>query len=238
MKQFLNTSTTDPIHNTLRRAIESLAPDAQDKVSTYWNDFFEYFTKFCSRTLERRPGEGLYTASTWAVIAACYHEMDAIDDKDAKAAFSQLKHNAGNTIAQCSAIDMKVNMYWYSFAEQYKQYMSHCNNLVFDEFQKAVANNARELYAQNPNQDIQLTALAAVQQATIHIARKSANNSGIGADMTVVSQIAVGQKEMLLKMPTERYEPRDYVDHGDTPSQYEEDMDELLSDEIDEEDVL
>lgn len=211
MRNFLNTPTVNPMRNTLRRAVEALDVRMQESLSKNWDTFFTSFQKSCARYIEQRPQQGLYTTGAWSVISACYHMSDITPDVNSQQVFTQLSINAEEMLQQCEEVDIRVEMYWYSFAEQYGDHMPHCNNRIMEDFQREVAKAAHKEYVHIPDRDIRFTGLEAVQAATIAIARAHPENEGIGADMTRVSKIAHEQKWCMLSDIMLTVEPKDIV---------------------------
>lgn len=228
MNDFLNTATANPMHNTLRRTVETLSQSTQEKLAQHWEVFFQYFQNRCNQAIKNATYKGLYEVGAFAIMHACAHMQRVVHDTDLNQMFAQLGENIADTIEKYEEIDAHVDLYWNAFAEQYRNCMPHCNNQVFSDFQQEVAAQARQLYHNNPDVDIQLTALSAVQYATIHVARKGVHHPGIGADMTAVSQMAAEQKEMLSRMQNEIYEPRDYISDVYAPTQDDIEVEEML----------
>ncbi len=210
MELFLSQKTANPMHNELRRTLNSLSDEQLSHIEQNWGTFFSNFNQACQEYIHNRPGMGLHMTAAWAIIGACVKADKEVLDPKAKEAFNQMRYNISEQLEKLDAIDTKIEMYWYVFAESYRECMPHCNNRVMEDFQREVAKFGHHEYIHNPDRDLQLSALAAVQQATIVIARTHATNEQIGADMTAVSQIA-SEQAALMNCAEFVIEPREYV---------------------------
>lgn len=211
MKRFLNKPTVNPMHNVLRRAIESLDTRQQDIIAQDWHSFFTKFQETCDSFVTKRPGQGLYTTGAIATLLTCSYMQRQTQDLATASVFDALGEKVSEQQEAFEDIDTRVGMYWYAFAEQYGNVMPHCNNRVMEDFQHAVATAAHQEYIHNPDRDIRFTGLEAVQQATIEIARRHPDNEMICKDMTWVSKIASEQKSMMYSEVVLTVEPKDLV---------------------------
>lgn len=222
MQNFMNKATANPMHNTLQSAIEALGPYARSALTNNWSEFYAKFQETCDAYIGTRPGQGLYTTGVYSVIHACNHMRHMVQDMDALQMFSQLAEAAAEQLQEYEKIDTKVNMYWYSFSEDYASYMPHCNNRILEDFQRLTAKYAHQEYIHNPNEDLRVTATKAVQQAAVEMQTSHADKPHIVHDMQRVHSVAAEHRSMILDTIVAPYEPKMLVHSED----YEGELDE------------
>lgn len=210
LKSFMKHSTVNPMDSVLKQAMGTLDKYQQDHIAKYWQQAFSHFQEVCDAYRTQRPGQGLYTTGALAVLNMCNY-MRHTPDMDTMQAFEKLNDYIAENFNVFEALDTKVEMYWYAFAEEYRGVMPHSNNRVMEDFQHEVATAAQVEWMNNPGQDIRLTAFSAVQSATIAIARAHVNSTGICADMTRVSKIAAEQRAHMLDEFIAPMEAKDLV---------------------------
>lgn len=195
MKTFLQTHTINPTRATLQRELLSLDADVQELIESHWETFMQKFQLSC----QMNAGRGLYTTAIRAAIFASNDLWRTEQNPALCEKINQWIEALCDKMNDMQALDTKVECYWYNFAEQYRAHMPHCNNRIMEDFQAEVAKVAHKQYQQNPDCDIRLIGLDAVQAATVAMARSHPEHHALCADMTNVSRIAHEQKWAMLQ---------------------------------------
>lgn len=211
-KQFMNTSTANPMHNELRRAINSLDTHQQGIVEAHWNTFFANFENFCSKYQNEYKGQGLYTTAIWALSSACINLKHAALSTDELQTVTALNEYTEKNISKAEKLDIKIELYWYEFAESYRNCMPHGNNQILEDFKREVAKTAMSMLRATPDKEINIIGTDAVQKAATELAGKHPNNVSLCSDMTRVSKVAGEQRSMIYDAYVAPTEPMMFLD--------------------------